>query len=75
MHRWSASDDVLFIEMTFRATIGGRIVEWPNVDRFLFADGRAVERVAYFDPLRVRRALLGSLRGWLQIGRRIRSGL
>jgi limonene-1,2-epoxide hydrolase len=53
VHRWSADGETLFIEMTFRATIGGRLVEWDNVDRFLFRDGRAVERVAYFDPTRI----------------------
>jgi ketosteroid isomerase-like protein len=75
IHRWSATGDALFIEMTFAATIGGRRIEWRNVDRFLFRDGQAVERVAYFDPVKVRRAFLRSPRGWLQLLRRIRSGL
>src|SRR5262245_42229012 len=73
VHRWSATDDVLFIEMTFRGTIAGRVVEWPSVDRILFHDGRAIERVAYFDPRKVQLALLRSPRGWAQLVRRIAS--
>ena len=65
VHRWSAEDDTLFIEMSFSATIGGKPVTWRNVDRFLFRDGVAVERTAFFNP--VRRAFLANLRGWLQL--------
>ncbi len=75
VHRWSATGDALFIEMTFAATIGGQKIEWHNVDRFLFRDGQAIERVAYFNPVKVRRAFLRGPRGWLQLLRRIRSGL
>lgn len=56
VRRWSASGDVLFIEMTFQATVGGRALSWNNVDRFLFADGVAIERVAYFNPVKVHKA-------------------
>lgn len=73
--RWSATGDVLFIEMTFSATIGGNKVTWRNVDRFVFRDGIAVERVAFFNPSPVRAAFLRSPAGWLQLWRRIRSGL
>ena len=75
VHRWSATGDVLFIEMTFHATIGGRMVHWRNVDRFLFADGYAIERLAYFDPSRLRRAFLRRPSGWLQLLQRATSGL
>lgn len=67
--RWAAAGDVLFVEMTFTATVGGRTVSWDDVDRFVFRDGVAVERVAYFDPTKVRLAYLGSLRGLLQFVR------
>ena len=69
VHRWSASGEVLFIEMTFSATIGKGRVEWWNVDRFLFRDGVAMERVAYFDPSRIRRAYFSSLAGLRQLWR------
>lgn len=68
--RWSACGDVIFIEMTFRATIGRRQVAWHDVDRILFRDGVAVERIAYFDPAPVRRAFLASpsaLRQYLRL--------
>jgi limonene-1,2-epoxide hydrolase len=65
--RWSASGEVLFIEMAFTATIGGKLMTWSDVDRFVFRDGIAVERTAFFDPTRIRRAYLGSLLGWKQL--------
>jgi hypothetical protein len=73
VHRWSASGDTLFIEMTFRATVGRRVFEWSNVDRFLFRESRAVERVAYFNPLELLRALARSPRGWVQAVRLLRN--
>jgi hypothetical protein len=69
VRRWSASGEVLFIEMTFSATIGRRQVTWHDVDRFCFRDGSAVERVAYFDSAPIRRAYLGSLAGLRQLWR------
>lgn len=65
--RWSASGDALFLEMTFRATIGGKPLAWHAVDRVLFRDGQAVERIAFFNPLKVRRAFLRNPAGWLQL--------
>ncbi|MEP0708809.1 nuclear transport factor 2 family protein [Parvibaculum sp.] len=68
--RWAASGDVLFIEMTFTATVGGRKLSWDNVDRFLFRNGEAVERIAFFqDSTIVLRTARRSLRGWVQIVR------
>ena len=73
--RWSANDDVLFVEMTFSATIGRRQAQWYNVDRFIFLDGLAVERVAFYNPNRVRREFLKSPAGCWQLFKRLRSGL
>ena len=64
---WGVGEDTLFIEMTFRATVGGRPVEWRNIDRFRFADGVAIERFAFFDPTPIRKAYLGSFSGWVQL--------
>lgn len=58
--QWSAREDVVFIEMTFHATIGRRKIAWRDVDRIQFRDGVAVERIAYFDPGPVWRAFLSS---------------
>lgn len=66
---WAAAGDVLFIEMLFSATIGKDRVSWNNVDRFLFREGVAVEREAYFDPTPIRRAYLGSVSGLRQLWR------
>ena len=73
--RWSASGDMLFIEMTFTATIGGKRIDWHNIDRFLFKDGLAVERIAFYNPAKVQRAFLSGPKGWMQLVRRLRSGL
>lgn len=56
----------LYLEMTFAARVGRRRLTWPNVDRFTFVRGEAVERVAHFDPTRVRAALLRSPSGLLR---------
>lgn len=56
----------LYLEMTFAARVGRRQLTWPNVDRFTFVRGEAVERVAHFDPTRVRAALLRSPSGLLR---------
>ncbi len=64
--RWNASQDVLFIEMTFHTTIGGRNVSWANVDRFLFEDGVAVERTAFFDSAILRKAYMRDLSSFAQ---------
>lgn len=72
---WAERDGRLFIEMTFAATIGGRRITWSNVDRFLFVQGYAIERVAHFNPARVRAAFLRSPAGWRQLFLRIRLGL
>ena len=71
--RWSAREDVLFIEFRLRATLGGRPFEWPAVDRFrLDADGRAIERVTWFDSLPLVFAMTTRPRAWPRL---LRSGV
>ena len=71
--RWSAQDDVLFIEFRLRATLGGRPFEWPAVDRFrLDADGRALARVTWFDSLPLVLAMTTRPRAWPRL---VRSGV
>lgn len=67
VHGWAAADDVLFIEMDFIATIGGRRTVWHNVDRFTFRDGLAVERRAFFDPLPLLGGFARRPSGWIQL--------
>jgi len=66
--RWAASGDVLFVEFTFTATVGSVPLSWDSVDRFLFKDGQAVERIAFFqDSGVVLRHARRSLKGWVQL--------
>lgn len=51
--RWRGDSDVLFIEFRLRARVGRGLIEWPNVDRFVLRDGKAIVRTNYFDPLPV----------------------
>ena len=65
VERWSSNGNVVFIEFRLLATIGGRPFEWPLVDRFcLRDDGKAVERVSYFDPLPLLAAAAARPSGW-----------
>jgi hypothetical protein len=54
----------LFIEFRLQARVGRDIIEWPNVNRLLLRDGKAVERVTYFDPLVILPRLLGHPSIW-----------
>jgi hypothetical protein len=73
IHRWSLADEVLFIEITFEATIGGHRVKWDDVDVFTVKNGVAIQRVAFFDPTPVRRAFLRNFSAFRQY-RRMRRG-
>ena len=46
-----------------------------SVDRFAFVDGYAIERIAYFNPLKVRAAFMRSPAGWWQLLKRRTVGL
>ncbi|OBA76956.1 hypothetical protein A5641_19490 [Mycobacterium sp. 1554424.7] len=56
--RWCGDGDLVFIEFRLHARVGGRIIEWPNVNRLVLHDGKAIERVTYFDPLTILPTLL-----------------
>jgi ketosteroid isomerase-like protein len=58
VEHWSTDSDVVFIEFTLQANLGRDILSWPTVNRLILRDGKAVERVTYFDPLPVLRTLL-----------------
>ena len=69
----SASDgDVLFIHFTLSATYGGRRISWDAVDRFVLRpDGRARERISWFDSAPLMAQMGMRPRGWPQL---VRSG-
>jgi SnoaL-like domain len=56
--RWCGASDLMFIEFRLHARVGGQVMEWPNVNRLVLCDGKAIERVTYFDPLDVLPMLL-----------------
>jgi hypothetical protein len=73
VERWSASGDLVFIEITMHATVAGRPVRIPAIDRILLRDSLVLERVTYVaDPLPLLMTLLLRPSGW---GRWWRSGV
>ncbi len=62
---WGASGPDLFIEFRLAATVGGRRVEWPVVDRFVLRGDKAVKRVTYFDALPLLLRVLVTPSAWL----------
>jgi ketosteroid isomerase-like protein len=64
VHRWACSGDTVFIEFDLIARIGRRPVRWHVVDRFILRDGRPIERVSYFDPALLLRAVATSPSAW-----------
>ena len=55
--RWSAAGDAT-------ATVGGRPLRWSGVDRFLLVEGRATERVSWFDGVPLFLAMLSRPACW-----------
>jgi hypothetical protein len=56
--RWQRYGELVFVEFRLCARIGSTVIEWPNVNRLLLRDGKAIERVTYFDPLAILPMLL-----------------
>ena len=65
---WASTPDgdgeVVLIELTIRAKVGGRPVALHTVDRITLRDGVATERVATLDPLELLGAVIRSPRSW-----------
>jgi ketosteroid isomerase-like protein len=61
---WSATGERVFVEFRLRATLAGRPLEWPVVDRFTLRDGKAIERVSYFDGLPLLARVLAHPSAW-----------
>ncbi|WP_110319157.1 nuclear transport factor 2 family protein [Mycolicibacterium moriokaense] len=55
---WCADGNLVYIEFRLQARIGGDVIAWPNVNRLILHDGKAIERVTYFDPLAILPTLL-----------------
>ena len=65
VEHWSGSGDVVFIELALIATIAGREIRIPAVDRIRLKNGRVIERVSYGDPLPALWALMRHPSEWL----------
>lgn len=52
--------NLVFVDWTMIAPIGGRDVRIPVIDKFTLQDDMVKERVAYFDPSPVRQAVMRS---------------
>jgi hypothetical protein len=71
---WAARGDTVYIWLTHSATIGGRKLSWPGVDRIVLdAEGRITEREAIFDPTVQLPAILRAPRLWPRLLRMTRS--
>jgi hypothetical protein len=65
--RWSATDDLVFIDITIHATFAGRPIRIEAIDRILLRDGLVVERVSYVsEPLSLLLNVLLRPSGWLR---------
>ena len=59
------SGDVAFIEHELRFPVGNKVIALPAVDRFVLRDGLGVERVVYFDQIRLILSVLKHPGLWL----------
>lgn len=57
--RGCGSGELAFIEWRMRTPLGRSVLDIPAVDRFRLRDGLGIERVVYFDQMRM---ILGVLR-------------
>jgi ketosteroid isomerase-like protein len=64
VENWSATGDVLYIELRLEGTVGRRRFTLHTCDRIKLRDGNAVERVAYLDPAPLLKAVAASPRAW-----------
>jgi hypothetical protein len=64
--RWCGNGDLVFIEFCLHANIGRDAIAWPTVNRLILHDGKASERVTYFDPLAILPTLLRHPSLWVR---------
>jgi SnoaL-like protein len=69
VHRWSATDDLVYIEWTLRGEFRGRSLEFLVVDRLVLRAGLIAEREMFADGLRIAPAFLRSPTAWARIWR------
>ncbi|MHA6619609.1 nuclear transport factor 2 family protein [Pseudonocardia sp. DLS-67] len=63
---WAGRDDVVFIDVRLRGTVGGKPLTFRSFDQLQIGpDGRVLRREAFFDPTPVALALLLRPAAWL----------
>jgi ketosteroid isomerase-like protein len=61
---WSATGDLVYIELRLEGTVGKRAFTMHTCDRIKLRDGEAVERIAYLDPAPLLKAVALSPGSW-----------
>ncbi|WP_309241448.1 nuclear transport factor 2 family protein [Mycobacterium sp. AZCC_0083] len=56
--QWCGDGNLVFIEFRLHTRVRGDVIEWRNVNRVVLHEGKAIERVTYFDPLAILPTLL-----------------
>jgi ketosteroid isomerase-like protein len=70
VRRWSPTDDGVLIELTLSGRVGGQPVSLNAIDRVVIGeDGRATERISYFDPTPLVLTALRRPRSWPRFAR------
>jgi ketosteroid isomerase-like protein len=64
VENWSATGDVVYIELRLEGTVGKRSFTMHTCDRIKLRDGKATERVAYLDPAPLLKAVALSPTSW-----------
>jgi len=64
---WAATDDLVFLEIEFTGTLGGKPFSWRAVDKLTIdVDGQLLRRDAYFDSAPLVQTVLKRPRTWLR---------
>lgn len=61
---WGTRGEFVYIELRMFGTLGGKPLEWVVLDRIRLEDGKVRQRIAYFDPLPLVRAVVTRPRAW-----------
>ena len=61
---WGVRDGIVYIELHMAGTLGGAPVEWVTLDRIRLEDGKVRQRIAYFNPLPLVRAVVTRPKAW-----------
>lgn len=69
---WCARDSRLFIDFRLMGSFGRRHIAWAAIDRITLRGAFAQERISYFDPKPILRAIATDPGAWVRV---LRSGM